>query len=87
MERNMLRYLFEGYADTIALATTLRPRPDRPAIRQVRRAPEFVEASGPAAPANCTRELSAETPPRERRRSRRDARGPVIAAPTDPIEF
>ena len=52
----MLRYLFEGYADTIVLATTLRPRPAKPAptIRQFRSALEFVEAPGARAPGCAT---------------------------------
>ena len=51
----MLRYLFEGYADTIALATTLRPRPAKPAaiVRQFHSAPEFVGAPSEGALLNC----------------------------------
>ena len=47
MEQNILRF-FEGYADTIVLATTLHVRPAKPAptLRQFRSALEFVEAPG-----------------------------------------
>jgi hypothetical protein len=62
MERNMLRYLFEGYADTIALATTLRPRPAKsaPANRQFRSALVFVDAPGGRAPRNRATESTAK---------------------------
>ena len=52
MEQHMLRYLFEGYADTIVLATTLRVRPAKPApnVKQFRSALEFVEVPSARAP-------------------------------------
>ena len=39
----MLRYLFEGYADVITLATTLRPPPARSASQSREVGPEEVE--------------------------------------------
>jgi hypothetical protein len=57
----MLHYLFQGYADTIVLATTLRPSPSKPAptIRESCSAREFVEAPGGRASSNCTKESAA----------------------------
>ena len=53
----MLRYLFQGYADTIVLATTLRPSPPKPAstTREPRSASEASETPGGRTSSNCTR--------------------------------
>ena len=60
VEQNMLRYLFEGYADTIMLATTLRlpPRKPAPIIRE--------EASDPRASSDGTSEPTKQRWPARR---------------------